>query len=218
MIALVAALHAVEPPPDRRATLGAGPAFAIGGPLAVDSADRQARLRGFRLFLEALGDRKALLVVDATVWTGGWIGDRAPEDASGAEVRFEARLPVSPVGTSVAIGWLGGVISAPGITADVPDPFSDSVAHKMKRRTWLGNAMIVGVHQSFGVGSVFVDAALNFLTLISLSDKGLGTWGVPVRAGAEVRPFERTFVRGAGTFSAFGGNGFGWSIDAGVLF
>lgn len=201
------------------ATLGAGAAYAVGGPLADHTADRQARLRGVRMFVEAPGDRGATLVVDVNVWAAGWITERKMEDASGAEMRIEARLPYGTWGAEFVMGWLGGVIGAEAISADHVDPFTGGVTHGPRRRTWLGNAYIVGLRQCVVPGLfVFSDLAINFLTLVSSTDASLGTWGMPARIGVELRPFGRGWVRAAGTWSALGGNGVGWSLDAGVLF
>lgn len=177
-----------------------GPAYGVGGPLAV--AEEQPLLRGFRFFVEGPGDKGSTLALETTVFAGGWFAARLPREVDGAEMRFEGRLPAGSV--EVVMGYAGGAFVAPNAAG--------------KRRTVALNAFVIGVRAPFSFGAGFADFTLNFFSIPTAAMKNTETMPCPLRAGVELRPFDRTFVRAMGTFSTFYSNTLGWQLDAGVIF
>jgi hypothetical protein len=177
-----------------------GPAVGVGGPLAV--RDEPTLLRGFRFFIEGPGEKGSIIALETTVFAGGWFSERSPREVDGAELRFEGRLPAGTV--QVVMGYAGGAFVAPRVGG--------------ARRTIALNAFVLGVRVPFWIGAGFADFTLNFFSIPTAAMKDTPTMPSPVRAGIELRPFDRTFVRGMGTYSLFYGNTFGWQLDAGVIF
>lgn len=190
--------------------VGLGPAYGVGGPLAIAGAEEQPQLRGFRFFLEGPGTKGSVVALEGNVWAGGWFGRRRGSEVDGAELRFEGRLPAGAA--QVVMGYSGGVFVAPAIT----------VGSRTERKAVALNAFVIGVRVPFPSGAAFADFTGNFFTIptaaMKSSDKSTETMPCVLRGGAEVRPLERMFVRAMGTFGLFYGNAPGWQLDAGVIF